>query len=140
MAHTQLQLHLSGLAAFPRDPNFPQIIMSASQGEKIIRLQDLFKTYSALEFTRASDRPIAMDGIHSRLLSTFGAQGGYGLFDEGRQRSGLLRRNLLWYNPDDDSALERIRFPEGQPAPPSWSWMAYTGKIDFLWLKFDAIE
>jgi len=114
--------------------------MSASQGEKIIRLHDLFKTYSTLELALASDRPIAIDGIHSRLLGVFGARGGYGVFDKGQKSPGLLRRNLLWYRPDEVPTLERIMFPMLQQAPPSWSWMAYMGKIDFLRLEFDKIE
>lgn len=114
--------------------------MSASQGERIIRLQDLFKTYSTLDFTRAYDRPIAMDGINCRLLKAFGANGGYGIFDEGQKRGGLLRRSLLWYRSADNPTLARIQFPRDHPGAPSWSWMAYTGKIDFLPLRFGAIE
>lgn len=130
----------SNLAAFLGDPKFPHTIMSAGRGERIIRLQDLYKTYSGLEFTRAHDRPIAMDGIYSRLLKAFDAKGGYGMFDQGEQNLGLLRRILLWYRPDDTPTLDRIQFPQGQAVPPSWSLMAYMGRIDFLWLKFDGIE
>ncbi|KAK5654616.1 hypothetical protein OQA88_7246 [Cercophora sp. LCS_1] len=139
VADTPFHLN-SNLAAFLGDPKFPRIIMTASRGERIIRLQDLYKNYSSLDFTRAHDRPIAMDGIHSRLLKAFGAKGGYGMFDQGNQNSGLLRRVLLWYRPGDTPTLERIKFPREQPVPPSWSWMAYTGKIDFLRLQFDGIE
>ena len=45
--------------------------MSATQGEKIIRLLNLFKTYSALAFTNPTDRPVAIDGIQSCLLKAF---------------------------------------------------------------------
>ncbi|KAK0723404.1 hypothetical protein B0T26DRAFT_674977 [Lasiosphaeria miniovina] len=138
----------NNLAAFLGDPNFPRIVMAASQGEKIIRLQDLYKRYSALGFTRDNDRAIAMEGIHRRLLHAFHADGGYGILDEGSHRSGLLRRNLLWHRPASSPPLARIRFPRrggggGQPQlppPPSWSWMAYTGPIDFLRLKFGEID
>ncbi|KAK3380589.1 hypothetical protein B0T24DRAFT_571473 [Lasiosphaeria ovina] len=123
----------------------------SNQGEKIIRLQDLYKRYSALGFTRDYDRAIAMEGIHRRLLHAFHADGGYGILDEGSHRSGLLRRNLLWHRPAGSPPLARIQFPRrgggggGQPQlllppPPSWSWMAYTGPIDFLRLKFGEID
>ncbi|KAI3336766.1 hypothetical protein HD806DRAFT_517809 [Xylariaceae sp. AK1471] len=137
----------NNLAAFLGDPKFPRIIMSASQGEKIIRFQNLYKTYSALAFTNSYDRPIAADGIQSRLLKAFGTRGGYGIFDEDSKsgQRGLLRRSLLWYRPDgvsDNMKLTRIAFPSGRgPAVvPSWSWMAYTGEIDFLKLEFGKID
>jgi len=50
--------------------------MNATQGEKIIGLQNLFKTYSSLGFTKVSDRPVAVDGIQNRLLKAFDIQGG----------------------------------------------------------------
>jgi hypothetical protein len=141
----------SNLAAFLGDPNFPRIIMSATQGEKIIRFQNLYKTYSGLAFTNACDRPIAVDGIQSRLLAAFGTPGGFGVFDEdalmtatpalGQKPRGLLRRSLLWYRPPSENALVRIAFP---PIPstlvPSWSWMAYIGEIKFLKPGFGNVE
>ncbi|KAK3346547.1 hypothetical protein B0T25DRAFT_583715 [Lasiosphaeria hispida] len=137
----------NNLAAFLGDPNFPGIIMSASQGEKIIRLLNLFKTYSSLAFTNASDRPVAVGGIQSCLLKAFETQGGYGILsqddDDGKNsnlgRRGLLRRGLLWYRPANKEALVPITFPPSQ-AVPSWSWMAYMGQIDFLRPGFGTVE
>ncbi len=37
--------------------------ISASQGEKIIQLQNLFKAYSGLSFASLSDHLLATDGI-----------------------------------------------------------------------------
>ncbi|CAM1502343.1 Fc.00g043270.m01.CDS01 [Cosmosporella sp. VM-42] len=128
------------LAAFLGDPNFPRIIMSASQGEKIIRYQDLYKKYSRLAFSEAYDRAIAIHGLENRLLNAFGTSGGFGVFDEG-DRGGLLRRSLLWYNKSDRCQLSRImRPPDRSIIVPSWSWMAYTGEIDYLQLDFNGIE
>ncbi|RYC63133.1 hypothetical protein CHU98_g3091 [Xylaria longipes] len=133
----------NNLAAFLGDPKFPRIIMSATQGEKIIRFQNLYKTYSALAFTNPCDRPIAVDGIQSRLLRAFGTRGGYGIFAEDNKTGqlGLLRRSLLWYRPEN-MELTRIKFPPARApvAAPSWSWMAYTGEIDFLKLEFGKID
>ncbi|KAI0535810.1 hypothetical protein GGR58DRAFT_529009 [Xylaria digitata] len=110
----------NNLAAFLGDPKFPRIIMSAAQGEKIIRFQNLYKTYSALAFTNPCDRPIAMEGIQSRLLKAFGTRGGYGL--------GLLRRSLLWYQ--RNMKLVRIKFSFGKD----------TVTINFVKLKFGKIN
>ncbi|KAJ9138333.1 Serine/threonine-protein kinase par-4 [Pleurostoma richardsiae] len=136
----------NNLAAFLEDPNSPHIIMSTSQGEKIIRFQNLYKTYSGLAFTKAYDRPIAVDGIQSCLLKAFGTHGGYGIFAEKNDKGrgpGLLRRSLLWYRPPDKKELVRIKFPQdhaGVATVPSWSWMAYMGEVDFLQPPFGNIN
>ncbi|KAI0490020.1 hypothetical protein F4859DRAFT_509597 [Xylaria cf. heliscus] len=125
--------------------------MDASQGEKIIRFQNLYKTYSSLLFTNPTDRPIAVSGIQRRLLEAFGTRGGYGVFDEDVKTGqlGLLRRSLLWHRAVDgegNSRLSRIEFSTAEltdstaPVVPSWSWMAYTGEISFLKLDFGAID
>jgi hypothetical protein len=115
--------------------------MAASQGEKIIRFQNLYKTYSTLGFTRHSDRPIAVDGIQNRLLKALRANGGFGIFDEGQKgQEGLLRRALLWYRPGTKH-LSKIQFPPTHRSPPpSWSWMAYMGEIDYLHLQFGVFD
>jgi hypothetical protein len=117
--------------------------MSASQGEKIIRFQNLYKTYSSLGLTNQYDRPIAVDGLENRLLNAFKAQGGFGVFDSqgGPVEGGLLRRSLLWYRPAD-KVLTRINYPSSSIAvvPPSWSWMAYMGEIDYLRLEFGKVD
>jgi hypothetical protein len=111
--------------------------MSASQGEKIIRFQDLYKTYSRLSLPNPFDRPIAISGLENRLLKAFDARGGFGVFDG---QSGLLQRSLLWYRPAD-KVLTRIQYPSSSTAmvPPLWSWIAYIGGIDYLVPKFGNI-
>lgn len=120
--------------------------MSASRGEKIIRFQNLYKKYSSLAFTNPSDRPIAVNGMQSRLLKAFGTRGGYGIFDDNNisksSHGGLLRRSLLLYRPVHKT-FTRIEFPREKELEfrvPSWSWMAYMGEIDFLELEFGKIE
>ncbi|KAK0724527.1 hypothetical protein B0H67DRAFT_607057 [Lasiosphaeris hirsuta] len=134
----------NNLAAFLGDPNFPRTFMSASQGEKIIRLQNLWKVYSTLGFTNNYDRAIAIEGVFTRLLAAFKARGPFGVFEEGHsdkthQPGGLLRRMLLWYRPPNKEPMTRIQFPKGEGAP-SWSWMASTGEIEFLKPKFGGID
>jgi hypothetical protein len=115
--------------------------MSANRGEKVVRFQNLYKTYSGLAFTNPYDRPIAVDGIQNQLLKAFGTQGGFGIFDEDKSgQGGLLRRSLLWYRPPNKE-LVKIKFlPSRTIVVPSWSWMAYMGEIDYLKLEFGNID
>ncbi|KAI0095668.1 hypothetical protein GGR51DRAFT_553874 [Nemania sp. FL0031] len=131
----------NNLAAFLGDPNFPQIVMDAQQGEKIIRYQNLYRMYSTLALSNSFDRPMAIDGLERRLLDKMKARGGYGILDEGKTK-GLLRRSLLWCRGDKTPNLSRIRFPTEAAfsAVPSWSWMAYTGGIDYLDIEFGGVE
>lgn len=123
------------MAAFLGDPNFPQILSKAKQGERIRRYQELYKQYSRLGLSKPFDRPTAIDGLQRRLLRTMEVQGGFGVFDGGVTR-GLLRRSLLWCRGSDIASLSRIEFPVDRIKVPSWSWMAYTGGIDYLDLDF----
>jgi hypothetical protein len=120
-----------------------------SRGEMILRYQNLYEQYSRLQFTRPQDRPIAIDGIQNRLLKALhknqNSSGGFGVFDDG-PTGGLLHRSLLWHRDRDaaDPAFARIVFPPNRnraggvmAAPPSWSWMAYTGAIRYLEAGFD---
>jgi hypothetical protein len=109
----------------------------ATQGEKILRYQELYREYSRLGLSQPYDRPTAIDGLQQRLLRTMRVKGGFGIFDEGVTR-GLLRRSLLWRRGIDTPSLTRIRFPlrSAVSTVPSWSWMAYTGGIDYLQPEF----
>ncbi|OIW24578.1 HET-domain-containing protein, partial [Coniochaeta ligniaria NRRL 30616] len=121
-------------AAFLGDPNFPQIIQKADQGEKILLYQDLYERYSRLGLSNDFDRPVAIDGLQARILAVLRSttKGGFGVFDEGDER-GLLRRSLLWQRAEHEP-LARITFPSNWAIStvPSWSWMAYTGAIKYV--------
>ncbi|KAI4650401.1 hypothetical protein J4E93_002757 [Alternaria ventricosa] len=129
------------LCAFLGDPDFPHILYNASQGEKILRYQELYREYSRLGLSQPYDRPTAIDGLQQRLLRTMRVKGGFGIFDEGVTR-GLLRRSLLWRRGVDTPSLTRIHFPSYSVVSnvPSWSWMAYTGGIDYLQPEFNNFE
>lgn len=79
--------------------------------------------YSKLALSFASDRPVAIKGLETRLLNTFDSTGGYGILDR------YLHRSLLWKR--GGGSLRRIRNTRGEPVP-SWSWMAYDGAIDYV--------
>ncbi|KAI4961385.1 hypothetical protein J4E86_000413 [Alternaria arbusti] len=55
------------LAAFLGDPDFPNIVRDAPQGEKILRYQELYRKFSRLDLKRRRQGPImVMDGIYRR--------------------------------------------------------------------------
>lgn len=111
--------------------------MKSSRGERIYLYQMFYMQYSRLEFSKIEDRPFGIAGLEKRLLEGFGARGGYGVLDDGK---GLLHRSLLWHRPPDGK-LERIRFPTQKNIfVPTWSWMAYSGGIDYLDLTFNGFD
>lgn len=118
--------------------------MKSTRGGKIRLCQDLYSRYSRLGLSHDEDRPVAIAGIEKHLISSFGVRGGFGVLDDGKR--GLLRRSLLWQRAKDALRLHKINFEsvKGLAAaitpPPSWSWMAYSGDIDYLDLPFDRVE
>ncbi|KAK3350274.1 heterokaryon incompatibility protein-domain-containing protein, partial [Lasiosphaeria hispida] len=130
------------LAAFLGDPSFPRLIETAKQGERIIHYQNLYKRYARLGLTNDYDRPMAIDGLQHRILGALKSQGGFGVFDEGTKKKGLLRRSLLWHRANETPQLKRIVFPKDRTISvvPSWSWMAYTGAIEYEQLEFGGVE
>ncbi|KAF9735146.1 hypothetical protein PMIN03_007382 [Paraphaeosphaeria minitans] len=140
---TMTKMH-NTMADFLGDPNFPTKAMrTESRALKISYFQDLYKTYSRLSFTRDDDRPFALAGIEKRLQVAYSTRGGYGIFDDGPD-GGLFHRSLLWKRSDEEKdsseeptehkrgAMRLINFPfERNILVPSWSWMAYTGGIEY---------
>lgn len=107
--------------------------------------QDLYSKYSRLELSHDADRPVAIAGIEKHLISSFKVRGGFGVLDD--ERHGWLGRSLLWLRaPDATGGLTRIDFEALNDAavtiipPPSWSWMAYKGAIDYLYLPFNEVD
>jgi hypothetical protein len=97
--------------------------------EKTKSFQEIYSKYSRLDFTRLSDRPIAIRGLEARLIGGFPSKkGGHGIFGD----SGFFHHGLLWRRGDDEPALRRIEFPDGQDGAPTWSWMAYQGGISYI--------
>ncbi|KAF4336070.1 het-domain protein [Fusarium beomiforme] len=132
-------------AAFLGDPNFPRLMMKADKGAKILGYQDLYKLYSGLALSRVTDRPWAINGLQERIVTALNVQGQFGMFFEdqpGGRRRGLLRRSLLWRRAEDVESLSRISFSSSPGAliVPSWSWMAYEGRIDYIQADFGGTE
>ncbi|KAI0185042.1 hypothetical protein EV127DRAFT_515589 [Xylaria flabelliformis] len=114
-------------ASFLGDPNFPRSVDQFAKGLRIEIFQDLYERYSKLALSFPSDRPIAIRGLESRLINTFGTSGGVGIFDT------YLHRSLLWQRAGD--TLKSITSFRDAPVP-SWSWMAYDGPIRYLTVPF----
>ncbi|GAP88441.2 putative tol-like protein [Rosellinia necatrix] len=110
-------------ASFLGDPNFPRSVDQFAKGLRIELFQYLYRQYSRLALSYPSDRPIAIRGLESRLVSTFGTSGGVGIFDI------YLHRSLLWRRAGNTlKAITSFRY---SPVP-SWSWMAYDGAIKYV--------
>ncbi|KAI1734660.1 hypothetical protein F4680DRAFT_470682 [Xylaria scruposa] len=117
-------------ASFLGDPDFPRSVDQFAKGLRIEIFQDLYERYSRLALSYPSDRPIAIRGLESRLINTFGTSGGVGIFET------YLHRSLLWQRADN--ALKSITSFRDAPVP-SWSWMAYDGPIRYLTVPFGEV-
>ncbi|KEY69073.1 hypothetical protein S7711_09576 [Stachybotrys chartarum IBT 7711] len=126
------------LASFLGDPNFPSKLSDGSsrRGEKILFYEDLYRQYSRLDFTRETDRAVAILGIEERLIRDLGARGGFGVFDDGRS---LLQHGLLWKRGKEFDTLTKVGYDPNRIVP-SWSWMAYKEGIDFLDLPLGDVK
>ncbi|KAF3014000.1 hypothetical protein E8E14_009222 [Neopestalotiopsis sp. 37M] len=127
------------LVSFLGDAHFPSKLSnkSTSRGEKILLYEDLYRSYTRLELTRMSDRPIAIAGLEKRIIRDLKAHGGFGVFDDGRS---LLQRSLLWRRGREVPSLVRIFPAPSSLSVPTWSWMAYKGGIDYLDLPLGGVD
>ncbi|KAK0662972.1 HET-domain-containing protein [Cercophora samala] len=131
------------LFSFLGDPSFPSKLSTSlsDRGERIRFYEDLYRQYSRLNFTRLTDRPIAIAGLEQRMISDLNAKGGYGILHDGQS---LLPRSLLWRRGAEQKELKRVDFSEALQSEgkhfPSWSWMVYDGAIDYLDLPLGGVD
>lgn len=119
------------------DPDFPISVMAKTRLSPISIFKDLYKTFSRLEFTRVSDRPLAIRGLERRLFRELGCEGRHGILFRGQVPLG---HSLLWRRATE-IGMRRIEPPPGSiHPPPSWSWMAYTGEISYLDIRLDEVD
>jgi hypothetical protein len=97
---------------------------------RIELFQSLYERYSNLSLSFDKDRPIAIRGLEKRLIQTLKTTGGYGVFD------CYLHRFLLWQIAGDP--FKRIESFHDEKIP-SWSWMAYTGGIEYMSVPFGKV-
>ncbi|KAK7920090.1 hypothetical protein PG985_008112 [Apiospora marii] len=107
------------------DAEFPKYVLDYFKGGQIVLFQYLYQLYSTRDFSHDSDRAVALRGLEDRLGETIGTGAEFGVIGKFPQRS------LLWKRASPRQQLSRIEQP-ADTLVPSWSWMAYTGAIEYL--------
>lgn len=113
---------LPGKQHFVLDPNFPDRLKFSGYDRKVEFVKFLFKKYSQCGLTNQSDRDTAISGLLERIESVLKTEVRYGVFGY------FLHNLLLWKRLDEKTAP--INYTRRKV--PSWSWMAYPGRIDFV--------
>ncbi|ROV88658.1 hypothetical protein VMCG_10306 [Cytospora schulzeri] len=126
---TQLQ---NPQSRFLGDSNFPAFGLQFYKDERIRLVQHFYTAYSALALSHTSDRAQAVAGLQRRIARAFGSAADHGVLWRWPERM------LLWRRAAD--ALTRIDYDHSAAPPPSWSWMAYDGRITFLDIPFADVE
>lgn len=120
------------------DPDFPISVMAKTKISPISIFQDLYKTFSRLEFTRVSDRPLAIQGLERRLFRELGCEGQHGILTSDPL---YLAHSLLWRRATEVGMHRTPIEPSPDSVqPPSWSWMAYTGEISYVDIRFGEVD
>ncbi|OLN81982.1 Interleukin-1 receptor-associated kinase 4 [Colletotrichum chlorophyti] len=119
-------------ATFLGDANFPQSALEYYRDGRQLLIQDLYERYSALAFTMASDRAVAILGLQKRLARAFKTQAAHGSF------ATYFARSILWSR-NQPTEMTTITQPTGRHVP-SWSWFSKEGKIEYMHLEFEKIE
>jgi hypothetical protein len=119
------------------DPDFPCQAGKYLKGMKIRFYESLYQHYSSLNFSVMANRAVAMDGLEGKMFTTFLTKGAYGIM-----HGEFLHRTLLWQRREPllAGAMGPIPFGINDPTPPSWSWMAVSGKITYLPVDFDTVD
>lgn len=118
-------------SSIPRPPNaiysseFPWNEKMPEEQITTALLEKVFTQYSTLDLTFAEDRPSAIIGIESRLAMFYSSPSVYGVM----VRRKLFGRTLLWTR-QQSHRLHPLS--SARDKPPSWSWMAWTGPIEFV--------
>ncbi len=100
------------------------MLWNSGRGYTLRFLEYLLKDYSKRGLTESTDRAVALSGLAHRIKGALGCQERYGIF------GSYLHRNLLWRLQHSDVPVTRINYTSIRV--PSWSWMAYTGGIEFI--------
>ncbi|KAK1637532.1 hypothetical protein BDP81DRAFT_460224 [Colletotrichum phormii] len=118
-------------AVFLGDANFPQSALEYYRDGRQLLIQDLYERYSALAFTMASDRAVAILGLQTRLARALKTQAAHGSFEK------YFARSILWKR---DQPADMTIITQSTWLVPTWSWFSKTGKIQYMDLEFDKIE
>ncbi|KAJ8116337.1 hypothetical protein OPT61_g2197 [Boeremia exigua] len=103
------------------DPHFPKRILVSLELFMINHaLHYLVREYTKRDITFPCDRAVAIAGLEQRLSETLVCESRYFIFEKS------MHRQLMWLAVSE----QRERIDYDSPIP-SWSWMAWTGPIDF---------
>jgi hypothetical protein len=116
---------------FMLDPNFPERLLKAGNERIIEFIQFLSTEYSKRGLTEKTDRCAAISGLESRIAQAKKCETRFGIFQP------FLHRSLLWQR-SEERDTDRIDY--GAQIVPSWSWMAYSGSIQFMDTTFGGVE
>ncbi|KAI1076238.1 HET-domain-containing protein [Whalleya microplaca] len=119
-------------AAFLGDSFFPNAVLQYWRDGRIGLLQELYGTYSKLDFKEITDRSMGILGLERRLARTLETDGDYGILNR------YLHRSLLWSR-HGSARLQPIAYPDDRTVP-SWSWMAYKGEISYIDAPFGSVD
>ncbi|WYZ36239.1 hypothetical protein EsH8_XI_000122 [Colletotrichum jinshuiense] len=108
------------------DPEFPARFLNSY---KAPIFQSMYERYTRLELSNARDRGPAILALESRLLRSMKTMGGHGIVER------YLGRSLLWRPRIGETLL-----PIPDTSEPSWSWMAWSGPIQYLDLPYGSIN
>ncbi|KAK2009776.1 HET-domain-containing protein [Colletotrichum eremochloae] len=120
-------------AAFLGDASFPRSALEYYRDGRQLLIQDLYERYSALAFTKASDRAVAILGLQERLARAFETQAAHGTFES------YFARSILWRRDEQLAEMTPIAQPAGRHVP-SWSWFSKGGRIQYMNLTFEKTE
>jgi hypothetical protein len=92
-------------------------------------LQSFLVDYSNRGLSKETDRVVALSGLAARIARALGCRQSFGIF------GSYLHTNLLWRR---SGPMKRIKYAPSEV--PSWSWMAYTGGIEFMDHEYGKLE
>lgn len=106
------------------DPDFPARLFRSNDMHTMDFIEFLFQEYSSRGLTKNTDRCAAISGLENRIAQALNCRSTFGIFES------LLHRCLIWRR--SNSKLSQIDYKTQNV--PSWSWMAYDGRIKFMGL------
>jgi hypothetical protein len=112
---------------FMLDPNFPERLLMAGDKRTMEFIQFLSTEYSRRGLTEKTDRCAAISGLESRIARAKKCETRFGIFES------FLHRSLLWQRSGERNT-DQIDYKT--QIVPSWSWMAYSGSIQFMDIAF----
>jgi hypothetical protein len=124
-------LSRSGRKYFTLDPNFPERLLKAGNERTIDFVQSLSTEYSKRGLTEKTDRCAAISGLESCIAQAKKYETRFGIFQS------FLHRSLLWQRSEERNT-DRIDYKA--QIVPSWSWMAYSGSVQFMDIAFGGVE